>query len=104
MIGLYYNTVPTTQAEQRVYRAKAADQDARVLRFFRQHPGEMFTQEEIHERVMPSAPRSSVCRTVNTLTSAGHLEKTTHTAISSQGRRVHTWRLLPPGPAQRALL
>jgi len=100
----YFATVPAPRTELQAYRERASDQDANVLRFFRQNPGELFTQEEIHERVMPSAPRSSVCRTVNTLTVAGYLEKTLHTAISSQGRRVHTWRLMPPGPAQRSLL
>lgn len=104
MTGLYYDTVPSTQAERQVYRAKAADQDARVLQFFRQCPGELFTQEQIHELVMPTEPRSSVCRTINTLTREGSLEKTPLTVMGSMGRRVHTWRLLPPGPAQRALL
>ena len=100
----FYATVPATRDELRTYRSKASDQDARVLRFFRQCPGELFSQEQIHELVMPEAPRSSVCRAINTLTEAGFLEKTPLTVIGSQGRRVHTWRLLPPGPAQRSLL
>lgn len=100
----FYATVPTTRDELRAYRSKAGDQDLRVLSFFRAHPGELFSQEQVHERVMPAAPRSSVCRAINTLTKAGFLEKTPLTVIGSQGRRVHTWRLLPPGPAQRSLL
>jgi hypothetical protein len=101
---MYHQTVPASQPELRAYRQTASDQDARVLQFFRQCPRELFTQEQIHELVMPTEPRSSVCRTINTLTREGFLEKTPLTVMGSMGRRVHTWRLLPPGPAQRALL
>lgn len=100
----YYATVPASPTELRAYRSQASDQDARVLAFFREHPGRLYTQEQIHELVMPSAPRSSVCRAVNTLTKAGKLEKTATLYLSSQGRRVHTWRLMPTGPVQTALL
>ena len=100
----YYQTVPTPQTDLVRYRSQASDQDARVLEFFRQRPNDLYTQEQIHEQVMPNAPRSSVCRAVNTLTKAGKLEKTATLYLSSQGRRVHTWRLMPTGPVQRALL
>jgi predicted transcriptional regulator len=100
----YYQTVPTPQTDLVRYRSQASDQDARVLAFFRQRPGELYTQEQIHEAVMPNAPRSSVCRAVNTLTRLGRLEKTGTLYLSSQGRRVHTWRYLPAGPVQRSLL
>lgn len=100
----YYATVPASPTELQRYRSQASDQDARVLQFFRQCPNELFTQEQIHELVMESAPRSSVCRAINTLTKAGKLEKTATLYLSSQGRRVHTWRLMPTGPVQRALL
>ena len=100
----YYATVPASQTELRQYRSEASDQDAKVLAFFRANPDRLFTQERIHALVMPNAPRSSVCRAVNTLTRTGRLEKTATLYLSSQGRRVHTWRYLPIGPAQRSLL
>ena len=100
----YYETVPTTQTDLVAYRSQASDQDARVLAFFRANPDKLFTQERLHTLVMPNAPRSSVCRAVNTLTRLGRLEKTATLYLSSQGRRVHTWRYLPIGPAQRSLL
>lgn len=100
----YYQTVPTSHTDLRAYRSQASDQDARVLAFFRSNPGTLYTQEAIHEQVMPNAPRSSVCRAVNTLTRTGKLEKTATLYLSSQGRRVHTWRYLPTGPVQRSLL
>jgi hypothetical protein len=101
---MYYETVPASQTELRAYRTTASDQDARVLTFFRCRPDRLYSQEQIHELVIPGAPRSSVCRAINTLTRKGLVEKTAHMVISSQGRRVHTWRLMPSGPAQRALL
>jgi hypothetical protein len=100
----YYATVPATQTELRQYRSDASDQDAKVLAFFRANPDRLFTQERIHDLVIPHAPRSSVCRAVNTLTRLGKIEKTGTLYLSLQGRRVHTWRLMPTGPVQRALL
>ena len=89
----YYNTNHEEGETLERSRGQAANQDERVLSFFREHPDDCFSREEINRRVLPEAPYTSAQRSITNLTNAGFLEKTVLMTMGQWGKMVYLWRL-----------
>ena len=73
--------------------SRANQQDECIMEFFREHPDDCFSREEINRRVLPEAPYTSAQRSITNLTKGGFLEKTVLMEMGQWGKMVHLWRL-----------
>ena len=89
----YYNTNQEKGSGLKKAQAQAKRQKAVVLAFFQSNPGQYFSPDMGHQRVLPRAPITSVRRSMTNLTIENRLEKTPFTVIGPWGKKVHTWRL-----------
>lgn len=100
----YHVTVPLPRVEREARGRRAAHQDELVLEYFRAHPGEAFSPEQVHAAVLPNAPLTSVRRAITNLTGRALLEKTDDTVLGKYRHRIHTWRLARPCPQHQERL
>ena len=71
----FHNTIGAKGEELRRREAITTTQEERVLAFFVQNPGLKATPFEVHERVIPEAPVTSIRRAITNLTRQGKLIK-----------------------------
>ena len=88
----YYNTTFVRGQQLAEYTRLAEAQEDRVHEFFRANTGLLLSPEDVHEHVLPTAPRRSIARCLANLTEAGVLVKTDHQVPGRFGRPVHCWR------------
>lgn len=88
----HYNTTAETGQMRMRFEVAAGKQDAAVLEFFRDFPGE-YSPSEIQKNVLPKAPLTSVRRAMSTLTKKGLLEKTDAKRMGPYGRPEYKWRI-----------
>jgi hypothetical protein len=91
--GAFYNTTEISGETLAERIAAAKTQDIAVLTWFRAHPNDGFTRDEIHRCVVPNAPITSAGRAMNTLMEAGMITKTSEFRDGEYGARQHIWRL-----------
>lgn len=87
----HYNTTHETGVTRLHCQSVAERQEDTVLRFFKAHPGELFTPSEINQRVLPGAEITSVRRAITDLTPL-HLVMTGVMRMGPRGRREHCWK------------
>lgn len=87
----FYNTTQETGITRLRYESTAERQEDTILRFFKAHPGELFTPSEINSRVLPRAEITSVRRAMTNLTTWGDLVMTAVKRQSPRGRPEHCW-------------
>ena len=88
--GSYYNTTKLEGSELREAKKTASLQDQKVLQLFEE--GTEMTSHDV-EDILKKYPRSSIVRSINTLTKAGLLIKTNKQKIGKYGKLVYLWRL-----------
>src|SRR5690242_7684148 len=92
MSTVFHNTIFAKGEELKIHTAQALRQDDKVLEFFKQHAGNLFTPDEVHEAVFDEkTPCTSVRRSIHSLTDAGHLIKTNTMRMGRYGKMTHTW-------------
>jgi len=89
-MNTFYNTTHETGLSRIHCQTVAERQEDTVLRFFKAHPGELFTPSEINQRVLPGAEITSVRRAITELTPL-HLVMTGVMRMGPRGRREHCW-------------
>jgi predicted transcriptional regulator len=89
--NVYFNTTQESAHVVADYEEKARRQDDEILHIFRTLKDLEFASYEI-EKVLEKYPRSSVVRSINTLTKKGFIEKTGHKIMGNYGRHVNTWK------------
>lgn len=92
--SVYFNTTNETGETLKTYRAKAAEQDARILAIM-QDIG-VASPSQVHKAMNTTAPLTSVRRAMTNLTNAGKLTKMEHKIVGPFGRREHTWKIVTP--------
>lgn len=98
----YYNTTSLSGGALSAAREHAGSQDERLLAFFRAHPEQSFTRDEVHELVLPEAQNTSVTRSLNTLMKDGRLAKLEQFRPGRMKAKQHLWQYV--GPQQRKLI
>ena len=102
----YYDTTHETDGNLKKYKKQARKQDQEILDIFREHPDMNFTCNDIEDILASQGkvyPRTSVGRSMNTLTKSGKLLKTDQKKVGRYGRMVYTWILKTEGGGQVAL-
>jgi hypothetical protein len=89
----FHNTINESGSQLLNSEAKARSQQERILAFFRDYPYQYFTPFDIHKKVLPYAPITSVRRAITNLQKAGHLDKTGYMVLGDLGKNNHCWRL-----------
>lgn len=89
---MYYNTTNLTQDQLREAQSLASRQDTQVFNLFYEHSDLEYTSHEV-EDILQVYPRSSIVRSINTLTNMDLLEKTNNQVIGKYGKLVYTWKL-----------
>jgi len=97
---VHYNTTSETGLSRIRCQTVAERQEDTVLRFFKAHPGELFTPSEINQRVLPGAEITSVRRAMTNLTTWGDLVMTGVKRQGPRGRPEHCW-VFPRSDGQR---
>ena len=88
----YHQTQMLIDDQVAAYTVQAARQEETIYEFFKTSPGE-YSPETIQEKVLPTAPITSVRRAITNLTEAGLLRKTGRKELGRYGRPVGTWML-----------
>lgn len=90
----YYNTTNLEGEDLAEAKSQARTQQDRILTFFEEHPGALFTPFEVREGAeMHQTPITSVRRAMTNLTDDGELVKTELTRLGKFGANNYTWRL-----------
>lgn len=90
----YYNTTKLSGKELETATGQAKAQDFKVLDFFKDNPGKLFTPDEVHYKVFsPRTPVTSVRRSITNLTKQDLLEKVSVKRMGKYGKATHTWKL-----------
>lgn len=97
----HYNTTHETGETLERFERQASRQEDVILRWFRRHPGRLYTPSQING-LLPGAPITSIRRALTNLTKAGHLVKTGHKRSGDYGRPEHCW-VYPVDAGQRAV-
>ena len=94
-LEICFNTTGLMGRELRCREMRNGSQNARILDFFRQHPGELFTPYDIYLRLFTSStPKVSIGRSITTLTRLGFLVKVEEIKKpGAYGEPNCTWRL-----------
>jgi hypothetical protein len=90
---LYYNTTSEKPSAVRSSRKKAKRQNEAIFDFFRKHPGQEFTPEEVWINTNLPCPITSIRRAITTMCKKGMLIKTPKKRISRYGRPAYTWTI-----------
>lgn len=95
---MYYNTTHLTGETLKRAKELTSKQDQAVFSVFADTPGCYFNSHEIGE-ILKLYPRSSIVRSMNTLTRLGLICKTEEQVVGKYGKLVYTWRLnqMPKG-------
>lgn len=93
----YYNTVGVAGSELREYVVVSEDQDCLIYDIFLIRPGQFLSSHEVEELLGGKILRSSVVRSMNSLTKQGKIEKTHIKKVGKYGRPVYTWKLYVQG-------
>lgn len=88
----FYNTNNTPFEQLPMEFANATKQDMEILEVFKNNPKVYFTSHDI-EDTLGKYPRSSIVRSINTLTKKGFITKTNHQVIGKYGKKCFTWKL-----------
>lgn len=92
----FHNTIGLKGQELVNAAAQAQTQERRILAFFRERPGRLFTPEDLLAIMPPRTPITSVRRAMTNLTTAELLVKVPleQRAVRGKlGKPVHSWRL-----------
>ena len=93
-LDIFYNTTSLGGEELIRRKREIKGQNELILDFFRKNPGVCFTPFEVQKLAgLVNTPITSIRRAINTLTSAGYLEKTETMKPGEYGAINHTWRL-----------
>lgn len=90
----FYNTTHEKGATLDLFSQLAANQDEEVLAMMKYL--RMATPSHVHGRLGGNAPLTSIRRSMNSLTEAGKLRKTTTKAKGPYGRPEHFWEYIEP--------
>lgn len=90
----FWNTTNEAGQTLKTYRAKAAEQDARILAIM-QDIG-VASPSQVWKAMDKLPPITSVRRSLNTLTRQGKTEKTDRKMISPWDRPEHFWKIVTP--------
>ncbi|NBB18048.1 hypothetical protein GVN20_01660 [Runella sp. CRIBMP] len=97
--GTFYNTTAENGLDLTLYKSKALAQDAKVLNFMLQNADQKFTICEIFDRLLAEqiihehTPRTSICRSLNTLMKEGKVSKLQEKRMGCYGRPNFLWRI-----------
>jgi hypothetical protein len=95
----FYNSTGETGGNLVQFQHVTLRQEDVILRFFRTHPGRLYTPSQINQ-LLPQAPITSIRRALSNLTRDGWLVKTTSKRQGQVGRPEHCW-LYPHQAAPR---
>lgn len=99
----YYNTNNLSGDLLRKAERLTSNQDILVFNLFANQPERLFTSHDV-EDILERFPRSSIVRSINTLTKNSLLLKTKKQVIGKYGKLVYTWRINKEIPEQQTLL
>lgn len=88
----FHDSVPSPARELPALESRARTQEAAVLTWFRAHPRQSFSREEIE--TIYSWPTQTCSRILANLTARGVIEKSGELTRSSFGRSCNRWRLV----------
>lgn len=89
----YYNTNKESGETLILSQVKASNQDDVILLYFKNHPRELFTPDEIHDKTGLSCPVTSIRRSMSNLSTAGKIVKTDTMREGKYGKNTHCYRL-----------
>lgn len=97
-LDIFYNTTNLAGPKLKAREIKAGTQNAVILQWFRQHPGQLFTPFDIIKHCFDGrgyfiAPITSIRRALTDLTKLGYLEKTDERRPGEYGDLNYCWRL-----------
>lgn len=91
----HYNTTNLRGQELMEAVNAAKSQDDKILIYFKNHRGRMFSPSQIHRALFDptKTPIQSIRRSMTNLTTNGYLEKTEHKRVGNYGSKEYCWRL-----------
>lgn len=93
---LFHNTIGLDSNDLGRATKDCRRQQDRILEFYLQHPGRMFTPFEIYRAVFSrDIPITSVRRAITNLTRQGRLIKTMQQKMEQYGKPNYYWRIAP---------
>lgn len=99
---MFYNTTNLTGDLLEEAEKLTAKQDRLIYQMFLNQPERYFTSHEV-EDILVKYPRSSITRSMNTLTNSGLIIKTEKQVIGKYGKFVYTWKLRTGKPENLSL-
>ena len=98
-MNLFHNTLDLPESELKVRQLKAGSQNEKILQWFRQNPGKLYTPFDIIKHCFNgygyfNAPITSIRRAMTDLTKLGYLEKTKEKRAGEYGELNYCWKLL----------
>lgn len=99
---MFYNTTNLTGDLLEEAERLTAKQDKEIYQFFLNNPSKYLSSHDV-EDYLKKYPRSSIVRSMNTLTNAGLIFKTEKQVIGKYGKLVYTWKLRTGKPENLSL-
>lgn len=96
LFDIFFNTTREVGNNLKTYTDQADRQDKMILRLFLESPVKELTSHDVESMLLGKVVRSSVVRSMNTLTRKGFLEKTNMKRMGKYGRACYIWRLVEP--------
>lgn len=91
----FHNSTNETGTLLEIYQDKAATQDEKILAFFKENKGRLFTPFDVQKLVFDNrTPVTSCRRSLTTLTAKGLLYKSNTKQIELYSRPNFTWALV----------
>lgn len=94
-MAIFYNITEENEKTIKWFAKVTKTQDEKILIFFKTHPSQKYTPEEVFARVFgrTKVPLTSIRRSMTNLTKKDCLVKTCEKKISSYGRPAYMWKL-----------
>ena len=92
LFNIFFNTTRESGKTLKQYKEIVVQQDFNVLKLFEKYPEDHLTSHEVEEMMGGSMVRSSVVRSINTLTNKGLIIKTPFKKRGKYGRDCYTWK------------
>ena len=101
LLAHFHDSVPSPSHELPALESRARTQEHEVLNWFKAHPRQSFSREEIE--AIYSWPTQTCSRILANLTARGAIEKSGERSRSSYGRACNRWRLVRREPVQEGV-
>jgi predicted transcriptional regulator len=89
---MYYNTTHLTGELLEEANKLTSKQDKIIFGLFADNPGGYFSSHDVEDK-LGKYPRSSIVRSMNTLTNRGLISKTNQQVTGKYGKLVYLWTL-----------